>query len=218
MAMVGDGDCFAPNGGVEKMTKMTSKKKRKRGSLADRLAHSHLQPGPDSVENLFNYPVELVETIFQDAKRETRLRELLADGLVEHSDYSGISAEREAKRLLIQVLAEEHNFQVPHHVSKACDIDKDCQQVLVEASTVLDEGRSCVFTDIREQIHPEAQAFCSDVIAKAQADVGVDPTCLESAYSKIFQYLLQNSSWAVNQDRLQHSCCYKLAIETEMCN
>ena len=194
-----DCDCFATDFDADEQPSKPKRQRRvKRGSLADRLARSHLKPGPASVEDLFNYPVELVAAVFQDAERGRRLRELLADGLIEHSDYSGVSAEREAKRLLIQVLAEDHHFKVSRYFIKACDIDEECQKVLVHTSDHLDEGRSCVFTDIREQIHPEAQAFCSDVIAKAK-EAGTEAEFL-SAHSDILHYLLQNSSWIVNQD------------------
>ena len=175
------------------------KRKCKRGSLADLISKSHLPPGPANFEELMNYPVDLVDDAFKSNERKQRCMSLLREGLIEHSDYSGISAEREAKRLLFQVLHEEYGLSVPHHFIKSCDIDPDCQAVLVHASDTLDEQRSCVFKDIREQIHPVAQAFCEEVLASADPD-SID--LLEAAYKKIFQYLLatENGAFAVNED------------------
>ena len=48
---------------------------------------------------------------------------LLSEGLIEHSDYSGILAEREAKRLLFQVLDEDCGLCIPYQFTKSCDID-----------------------------------------------------------------------------------------------
>ena len=140
-----------------------------------------------------NYPVDLVDDAFKSNERKQRCMSLLREGLIEHSDYSGISAEREAKRLLFQVI-------------KSCDIDPDCQAALVHASDTLDEQRSCVFKDIREQIHPVAQAFCEEALASADPD-SID--LLDAAHKKIFQYLLatENGAFAVNEDCMLKYCC-----------
>ena len=160
---------------------------------------SHLPPGPANFEELVNYPVDLVDDAFKSNERKQRCMSLLREGLIEHSDYSGISAEREAKRLLFQVLHEDYGLSVPHNFIKSCDIDPDCQAVLVHTSDTLDEQRSCVFKDIREQIHPVAQAFCEEALASADPD-SID--LFEAAYKKIFQYLLatENGAFAVNEE------------------
>ena len=176
------------------------KRKCKRGSLADLLSKSHLPPGPSNLEQLMNYPADLVADAFRDNERKQCCMCLLQEGLIEHSDYSGISAEREAKRLLLQVLHEDYGFSIQHHFVKSCDIDPECQAVLVHASDTLDESRSCVFKDIREQIHPVAQAFCEETLANVDPDSTDE---LEAAYRQIWQYLLttENGASAVSKDR-----------------
>ena len=175
------------------------KKRRrwKRGSLMDTLSKYHLPRGAETFEELFNFPVTLLQAAFSQPEWEERCKSLLQRGVVEHSDYSGVFAERESKRLLFQALREEQSFFVPHMVTKTCDNDEVCQSVLIHASQVMDEQCSCVFTDIRSQIHPEAQEWCTAALPNP-----TDPlqTC-ENAYTDIANFLLENSAWVVDQDR-----------------
>ena len=197
--MDGNGDVFVED---QPCTAKRQRRKCKRGSLADLMSKEHLPAGPADVHELFNYPEVLVHDAFKKSEWESRLRKLLQDGLIEHSDYSGVSAEREAKRLLFQVLEDNYSFPVPHYFLRACDIDSNCQDVLIQASDLLDGGRSCVFTDIRAQVHPEAQAFCEDVLNKTNCAGGDDKEAAEAANQEIFDYLMQNGEKAVSEDSL----------------
>ena len=139
----------------------TSKRKHRHGSLPDLLSRRSLPAGPASVQELFNYPVDIVRVLFQDAERAQRCKRLLKDGIVEHSDYSGIGAERECKRLLLQVLNEDCCFRMDYVYRKSCDIDPRCREVLTHMSHALDEGESCVFCDITHQLVKEGQDWCA---------------------------------------------------------
>lgn len=207
MALMHMEDDFTAVRGGAQQPSLKPGRRRKRGSLGDLLSKSHLPPGPDSLKELFNYPVNLVADAFKVSERKDRCLSLLRDGVAEHSDYSGISAEREAKRLLFQVLEEDYDLSVPHEVTKACDIDPDCQDVLIQASDILDNGRSCVFTDIRCQVHPEVQAFCEDALVKADGSQEGQ----QAVYQKIWDHLLlpETGALAVHEDRfrLNVECC-----------
>eukprot|EP00435_Cladocopium_sp_Y103_P047823 s241_g14.t1 len=197
--MDGDADVFAED---KPCAAKRQRRKCKRGSLADLKSKEHLPAGPADVHELFNYPEVLVHDAFKKRQWETRFRQLLQDGLIEHSDYSGVSAEREAKRLLFQVLEDNYNFPVSHCFLRACDIDSNCQDVLIQASDLLDGGRSCVFTDIRAQVHPEAQAHCEDVLKTINSAAADDMEASQAANQEIFDYLMQNGEKAVSKDSL----------------
>ena len=171
------------------------RKRLKRGSLAERFAKQSLPKGPASPAQLFNYPQELVRSVFANSAYADRCMKLLAKGVAEHSDYSGVCAERECRRLLFQVLYQDFGVSFPQVVTRTCDIDKTCQEVLVHLSESQDSSRSCVFTDIRTQIHPEAQAFCSQLVPDENAS---KEEC-EASFKSIWDYLMENADWAVTE-------------------
>jgi len=181
-----------------------AKRKRwKKGSVLDVLAKMRLPQGPQSVKELFNYPEQLVQAAFSKPEWQDRCVDLLRWGVVEHSDYSGIFAEREAKRLLFMALGQCKGIHVPHMVRKTCDIDPSSQRVLLHMSEVLDAGESCVFADIRAQLHPEAQEWCLAASPKPEDSIKAK----EDAYQAMADFLLENGHWAVDQD-----CCLGLDL------
>lgn len=178
--------------------KQGSKRKWKKGSVLDVVARRRLPQGPKSVEELFDYPNQLVQAAFSKPEWQGRCADLLRWGVVEHSDYSGIFAEREAKRLLFLALGQSHGIHVPHMVRKTCDIDPGSQRFLLHMSETLDDGESCVFADIRSQLHPEAQEWCSAAVPSPSDSTKAK----EDAYQAMSDFLAQNGDWAVDQDRL----------------
>ena len=188
--------------------KNVKRRKHKHGSLLDVASRSHLPPGPESLEQLFDFPGDLVDAVFADVSRADRCRRLLMHGVVEHSDYSGICAERESKRLLFQVLREQKRLDVAHVFTKSCDSDAQCQKVLLHMSAVLDGGASCVFTDIRQQVVEDAQNWCTAMTPGQEDDGLYAREQVEGRYKEIQEYLLSNSSWVVDQDLSSpESCC-----------
>lgn len=175
-----------------------NKRKWKKGSVLDVVAKMRLPRGPTSVEELFNYPIQLVQAAFSKPEWRDRCGDLLRWGVVEHSDYSGIFAEREAKRLLFMALGQCAGIHVPHMVTKTCDIDPGSQRFLLHMSEMLDDGESCVFADIRSQLHPEAQEWCFAAVPSPDDPIKTK----EGAYQAMSDFLAANGDWAVDQDRL----------------
>ena len=101
--------------------------------------------------------------------------------------------------LLFQVFRDEYGWNVDHKITKTCGIDPACQAVLVEASKRLDAGQSCVFVDIVDQIHPAARSFCEGLLPNPDTATNTD---YEQSHEQILAYLLNNSHWAVSQDRV----------------
>ena len=172
------------------------RRRYRHGSLADLSARSSLPPGPASLEEMFDYPIDITQVLFSIPAFSARCRALLQHGIVEHSDYSGIGAEREAKRLLLQVFDEIYGWHVPHVFRKSCDRDFHCLDILKHASHAWDEGSSCVFSDIMHQLVPDAQAWCS---AAMQGTPTESPESHLRVNSEIRHFLL-NNSWVVDQD------------------
>ena len=173
-----------------------SKKKRKQGSVSDQLAQLHLPPGPSSLAELLEYPKQHVQTIAREPELLQRVCTLLQRGIVHSSDYSGMLAEREGLRLLAQGLHDEVGVSVPYQFCRACDIDKECQALLVHSSRHQDDGCSCVFQDIREQIHPHAQAWCQACVPSENRS----KECFAAAFESMDAFLAANGDWAVDQD------------------
>lgn len=174
------------------------KRKWKKGSILDVVGKMGLPQGPQSVEELFNYPIQLVQAAFSKPEWQDRCAALLRWGVVEHSDYSGIFAEREAKRLLFMALSQCNGIHVPHMVTKTCDIDPGSQRILLRMSEALDDGESCVFADIRSQLHPEAQQWCFAAVPSHDDSIKAK----EEAYRAMWSFLAENGDWAVDQDCL----------------
>ncbi len=192
-AMFDDDDWF-----VEGELKQGLKRKWKKGSILDIVSKQHLPKGPGTAEELFNYPESILKDAFVHGAWQDRCKALLSRGVVEHSDYSGVFAEREAKRLLFEALRDHCAVRVPHMVTKTCDSDLLCQDVLLHSSSIQDDFWSCVFTDIRSRIHPDAQAWCDAALPKCD-----DPLeTRQHAYDTIISWLLENSNWAVDQDSM----------------
>ena len=183
---------------VEAELKHGSKRKWKKGSILDIVSKQHLPKGPGTAEELFNFPASILEDAFVHRQLKGRCKALLSWGVVEHSDYSGVFAEREAKRLLFEALKDRCSVHVPHMVAKTCDSDLLCQDVLLHSSSIQDDSWSCVFTDIRSQIHRDAQEWCDAALPNHD-----DPLeTRQHAYDTIISWFLQNSNWAVDQDSM----------------
>ena len=98
---------------------------------------------------------------------------------------------------MFRAIEEQTGFKVPHVATRTCDIDSSAQATLVHISDVQEHGNMCVFPDIRQQVDPAAQAWLDSCAPGPQAtqDQKVQ------AYEAMHAWLLQNGSWAVNQDR-----------------
>ncbi|CAE7253113.1 unnamed protein product [Symbiodinium necroappetens] len=175
------------------------KRRYKQGSLADHLSTLHCQAGPGNLFELFDFPKEHVRTMSKHPELLARACQLLEHGIVHSSDYAGMLAEREGMRLLLQALHEEASCSGSYTFTRACDIDRDCQQLLLHSAQTQDQGQSCIFLDICQQIHPTAQAWCQACLPKAEDS---SESCA-AAYDSMDEFLRANGSWAVDQE---HSC------------
>ena len=131
---------------------LASRKRCRQGSLADDIAQSVWPAGPACLDELFNYPEQHLETIAQEPELMSRLSHLLQHGVVHSSDYTGMLAEREGLRLVLQAVQERTGSRIPYRFARACDLDQECQRFLWHSAQVQGDGQSCLFADIRCQI------------------------------------------------------------------
>ena len=171
------------------------KRRYKQGSLEDQLSTLHCQAGPSSLSELFDFPKQHVATMCKQPELLARACQLLEHGIVHSSDYAGMLAERAGMCLLLQALCEEAMCSVPYTFTRACDIDRDCQQLLLHSAQKQDQGQSCVFQDIREQIDPRGQAWCQACLSNPEDG----PESCAAAYNSMDEFLEANGSWAVDQ-------------------
>ena len=176
----------------EVATLPVKRRKHRHGSLGDLASKAHLPNGPMSVQELFNYPSDIVATLFKDADREHHARELLGEGLFETSDYSGMHCEGEAKRLLFQAIWNVSGWKPKFNVvSRCCDNAALPQKVLVAASHEIHDSHSCVMTDIHSYINAEGNAVI-DLIEPAEGEGSVAERA--DRYRKIEEWIMMNKS------------------------
>ena len=122
------------------------------------LRADQLEPGPPSVEALFNWPTTAVAAL--GASEMRRLKLLFSKELVVYSDYSGPDCYREASELAY--LAACRLWSCQHDAAKlifarASDGAKLPRKVLSMTSEMFDESRSCVFGDLLDRLEPWAR-------------------------------------------------------------
>ena len=193
------------------------RRKVRQGSLEDVLASQHLPPGPASLHELLCFPEDMLACVFADDKFKSSVMRLLEGGIIETSDYSGVCAAREATRLLLQAILAHTGQEIPCRVRRMCDVDKTSQHVLLHLSRTQDSGEACVFPDIRQQLHLSAQKFLESCAPAPGASSLERMQC----YEEMSQWLDENGSWAVCQDRnfskfcaVTHFCSLRQVIAT----
>lgn len=157
-------------------------------SLADILARSSLPAGPSAQRALFDYPAGIVKVIFACPLRAGRVRELLAHGLLETSDYSSLHCEGEAKRLMFAAIHGATGWEVPSYkASSVCDNNLVCQKVLVDISKEVYNSTMCVATDIQNYISDAANQLIN-----LEPDPSSSKKDKIAAYEGIGDWLMEN--------------------------
>ena len=177
------------------------RRKVRQGSLEDVLASQYLPSGPSSLHELLCFPEDMLARVFANDQFKSNVMRLLEGGMIETSDYSGVCAAREATRLLLQAIHAHTGQEILCRVRRMCDLDKTAQHVLLHISRTQDAGEACVFPDIRQQLHLAAQEFLESCAPPAGATVLERRQC----YEQMSQWLDENGSWAVCQDRKSNS-------------
>jgi hypothetical protein len=157
------------------------------------------------LEELSAWDEFLAQQIGTSGLGETALR-LLRGGALMYTDYSGIDFPREAIRMSLPAVTSflQRDIADVQYV-RACDWGPLQHKALCKQSVLLDQGRSCVFKDLNDRLHPDIQRWL-DMVAP------VKETKTEhalAANNKITEHLAQNSSWAFNRDATSYCSVHK---------
>ena len=160
------------------------------GSLEHRASQSCLPAGPSNVQELMEWPLSVVRMAFERPGWEARRRALLEPGIWEASDYSGVFAEHEARRLLFQAISILSGWAPRQHVSgRVCDSDENVQKLLLHMSKSESGGNMCVMPDINGMVAPLAQGVQD---ALAPDDSCTDRESFIEGYKEMERWLVEN--------------------------
>ena len=170
----------------------------KAGSIQDRIARSHLPNGPETAEELFDWPTFIVKQIAQCPQRIQRLSTFLEHGLRMTSDYAGMDCAAEALTQLEQAMEEVLLRPAGEPKSAfifnyACDIARLPQGVLKKQQKL--RGRGCIFKDILDRLPAAMQKSLQELDPPEDAS----PEESQQAYEAMFLLLLRNRSWVYSQ-------------------
>ena len=135
------------------------RKRQRAGSIGSRYHNRDLQPGPTSVDEAFNWPLDKVEKVVGDQERKLRLMSFMMHGVGFTSDYSGFDCPRECLTQLDTAFTikdwpwqgQGQRFEF----LRSCDRAQSPQSVLLHLARVNDKGCSCVFSDINDRLDEE---------------------------------------------------------------
>ena len=177
-------------------------RKRTRQQWSERKleAAQHLLPGPRSTDDLARWPSEVMQSLTSscenDAEVLLRLRTHFTRGVSLYTDYSGIDCPREALRLGLQAVSQQHGWELPPSpvlFARSCDKDSLAQQVLCN----LAEGSGgCVFADLKDRLPRVAQDWIAEALPSSQA--GIEDQ--RAAYACIRNWIAENREWLFPDD------------------
>ena len=131
------------------------------GSMDWEVKKARMPPGPSSVQELYEWPVQHFKDLDTHGGPEwgVRLFECLMFGAEVKTDYSGADFVREAFSIVGQQFMRELDndnlvFKPPFTFVRSCDNQKLQQSVLCDIAKQIDGDRSCVFADIGDRLPP----------------------------------------------------------------
>ena len=128
---------------------------RKVGSASHRGARSNLPTGPESAQDLFDWPSWTTKRIAEDPARAKRLVDFLSCGTRLSTDYSGMDCLVEVfiqfEQAMHRVLDREPGQAGRHfRYTRSCDKERLLQTVLADLQQR--RGYGCIFTDIVDRL------------------------------------------------------------------
>ena len=182
--------CFTSSSSAAASAAVSTKRARA-GSIHDRAARSCLPLGPETKEELYDWPTFIAERIAQDPDRAARLLAMLGKGLRMTTDYSGMDCPVEAvtqlETAMENVLGRKakqpgSEFTVTH----ACENDTLPQKVLRRLRDLRCYG--CIFSDLMDRV-PAAHR---DSIKQMLPGSVTSPERCKAAYEEIASYVMQH--------------------------
>ena len=165
--------------------------KHRLGSLDHNAACSNMMPGPMSVEELFNWPLDILSRFRAAVAPATwgRLLSNLDRGILSTSDFSGWDSQCEVTRLLriglMQLTGEELNGII---WLRSSDCGLPQRHVLREMSCH-QGGHQCVLGDINKHVDRDVEKLLDEL----EPEEGMSSQLKSKLYAQQMDILMQSS-------------------------
>lgn len=113
-----------------------------------------LRPGPQTLQEGFQWPLEMLKVVCESEERTQRLMNSINKMWRVSSDYSGLRAEEVAFAALAGAIQETLGAELRHDFSYSCDIDTMCQSLTL-GTTPGRKPKHC-FKDLNGWLTPAA--------------------------------------------------------------
>ena len=153
-----------------------------------------LPPGPATLKELYLWPTTLARSL--TCEEAARVRDLLKDGVIITSDYSGQDTYREALTVGLIAISQQHSLDLDPELLRfvrSCDYAEAPRKVLSGLCRKLDPkgAKGCVLDCMNNRLVTEACRF----LDSAQPEQHMSKQAKAAAYEEIGKWLDDNSSW-----------------------
>ena len=153
-----------------------------------------VEAGPASLEELFDWPLQILTALGEDAVKSFLM--LFGQGKVKfYSDFSGIDCYRWAMTAVEDELRRQGHLQGGSSIfeyTRACDWARTSRAVLKAVINEVDHGQGCIFVDIADRLAPDAKTMLLGMMppeAASQEDK-------VAAFAAMQTWLGDNRNWA----------------------
>ena len=167
---------------------------------------AELLPGPRTREEIVQWPVDIIMRARQAGERFNNMIDMLKEGFLATTDYSGYDCPRELVTQCCAALASTDSWPAGvlpvSRFTRACDNDALPLKVLTYNAETVDCGESCVHTDIENSLIATAISELNKMIPHQDKDrlTKEEEAEVKEAYSKMLLWLIDNRKWAFKED------------------
>ena len=164
-----------PHSRPSKQARPSKRLRSKCGCLADIAEHRTLPSGPSNVDELFEWPTEIVNSIARRQDMMERMVRLFSCGMRTSSDYAGMDCPGEALEQLISAMKKQWGEEPGALMHMyACDRG-DLPQTVLRALREK-RGHGCIFKRIQDRLPADMRDKCDRMVPKKELVLGEKPS------------------------------------------
>ena len=167
----------------------------RKGGLEFRARNTSMPKGPESFEELMEWPSFILKEVVADEDRKRRLFQVFRQGLSVTSAYSGMDAPRECLTQVAEAMRIGYEFWPHIEFLHSCDIAELPQKVLLWLAMNVDSAQSCVFADLEDRLPEDARDHLQNLAPPESADKETKA----AAYLEMWAYLHDNRQACFHQ-------------------
>ena len=155
---------------------------------------SMMLPGPTSPQSLCDWPCDILARLCSVDERRDILFKLLEVGGLHTTDYSGFDSPRETVTQVLVAVGLLLKVVRPQKFVRSCDLAKLPQKTLTWASYNLDDGQSCVLSNIEACLSAQdLQTLDSMIPHQGVKKLSKDQKAeVAAAYQDMLGWLIEN--------------------------